>query len=280
MHLGALGQVSTLPIGTGVTPVLHHYHPAIIAQAFMALADLYPGRVFLGVGSGEAMNEVPLGMDWVTMKEKRRRFDKGLEAITRLWNGETVTMDGGWFSLKEARLYTMAETRPKMYVSAFGPLAAKIAGKYGEGLWTLPDPQGAPKVIAAYRESCEAHGKEEGEIIVQCAGAWAATDEAAVQGALRWKPAALADAYSRDLSDPAVMQQRAEAEISDQDFKDGFIVSSDPEVHVARLRRARDVGASVVCVQVIGSADPLGTIRMYGEHVLPKLRAEEAASVS
>ena len=107
--LGAAGQVTTRPIGTAVTPVLHHYHPGLIAQAFMSLEELYPGRVYLGIGSGEAVNEVPLGADWPSPGEQIERMDKGLEAIRRLWDGETVTMDGGWFQLKEAKLYTRAK---------------------------------------------------------------------------------------------------------------------------------------------------------------------------
>ena len=118
VYLGALGQVTSRPIGT---PVLHHYHPAVIAQAFMSVEQMYPGRVWLGVGSGEALNEVPLGLEWPEPAEKLARFEKGLEAIDRLWNGETVTMDGGWFTLEKAKLYTMAPSRPKLYVSAFGP---------------------------------------------------------------------------------------------------------------------------------------------------------------
>ncbi len=112
VYLGALGQVTTKPIGTGVTPVVHHYHPGLIAQAFMGLEELYPGRVFLGVGSGESVNESPLGLDWPEPREQLERFARGLEAITRLWDGETVTMDGGWFRLKEAKLYTRAAARP------------------------------------------------------------------------------------------------------------------------------------------------------------------------
>ena len=183
VYLGALGQVTSKPIGTGVTPVIHHYHPGLIAQAFMSLEELYPGRVFLGVGSGEALNEVPLGIDWPSPKEKLARFEAGLEAIDRLWNGETVSMDGGWFLLKDAKLYTRAETRPKMYVSAFGPQAAAIAGRFGDGLWTLGDPEAAPEVIEAYRESCHRNGREEGEIILQTGISWAQDEEAALAGA-------------------------------------------------------------------------------------------------
>src|SRR3954452_14775731 len=140
-HPGPAGKRTPKPIGSGVTPVVHHYHPGAIAQAWMTLEAMYPGRVWLGAGSGESVNEVPLGLDWPSPAEQLERFDKGLEAITRLWDGETVTMDGSWFELKEAKLYTRARSRPKLYVSAFGPQAARIAGRYGDGLWTMGDPE-------------------------------------------------------------------------------------------------------------------------------------------
>jgi len=271
--LAALGQVTSKPIGTGVTPVVHHYHPGLIAQAFMSLEDLYPGRVFLGVGSGESVNESPLGLDWPDFSEQRERFERGLEAITRLWDGETVTMDGGWFRLKEAKLWTRARTRPKLYVSAFGPQAAEVAGRYGDGLWTLGDPESAPAVIAAYREACARNGKEAGEIIVQSGFSWAPSDEEAVAGARKWKPTQLPELYLEDIADQEEMQRRADEQMTDEQFaKEGFILAADPDEHVERIREIRELGASVVCLQLIGDADPLGSIRTYGERVLPALR--------
>ena len=271
--LAALGQVTSKPIGTGVTPVVHHYHPGLIAQAFMSLEDLYPGRVFLGVGSGESVNESPLGLDWPDFSEQRERFERGLEAITRLWDGETVTMDGGWFRLKEAKLWTRARTRPKLYVSAFGPQAAEVAGRYGDGLWTLGDPESAPAVIAAYREACGRNGKEAGEIIVQSGFSWAPSDEEAVAGARKWKPTQLPELYLEDIADQEEMQRRADEQMTDEQFaKEGFILAADPDEHVERIREIRELGASVVCLQLIGDADPLGSIRTYGERVLPALR--------
>src|SRR3954451_10187461 len=112
--LGAAGRHTTGPLGTSVTPLVHHYHPGVVAQFFMGLEDLYPGRVFLGAGSGEALNEVPLGLDWPAAGEMLELFEAGLQAVTRLWDGETVTMDGGWFALKEAKLYPRAASRPKL----------------------------------------------------------------------------------------------------------------------------------------------------------------------
>jgi coenzyme F420-dependent glucose-6-phosphate dehydrogenase len=271
--MAASGQHTTLPIGTGVTPVIHHYHPAVIAQAFMSMEELYPGRVFLGVGSGEAVNEVPTGLDWPEPKEMLDRFDRGLEAIERLWDGETVTMDGGWFKLKEAKLFTRAKDKPRMYVSAFGPQAAAIAGKYGQGLWTLGDPDAAPGIIEAYRKACSDNGKEEGHIILQSGIAWAKDQEEAVQGARRWKPTQLPELYRDDIPDQHDMQRRADEQMSDEEFAhEGFIVSADTDEHLQRIREIADLGATVVCLQLIGQADPMGTIDTYEQVVLPALR--------
>lgn len=273
VFLGALGQVTSLPLGTGVTPVLHHYHPGVIAQAFMSLEELYPGRVYLGVGSGESVNETPLGLDWPEPGEMLERFELGLEAIERLWSGETVTMDGGWFRLKEAKLYTRARSRPRLYVSAFGPQAARLAGRFGDGLWTLGDPGSAPEVMEAYRESRREHGKDPGEMILQTGFAWADDHGEAVAGARKWKPTQLPEVYRDDIPDPAEMQRMADARMSDEQFaREGFIVSSDLEEHAARIREIRGLGPTAVCLQLIGGADPLGSIRSYGETVLPALR--------
>jgi coenzyme F420-dependent glucose-6-phosphate dehydrogenase len=271
--LSAIGQHTTRSLGTSVTPIVHHYHPAVVAQAFMGLEALYPGRVFLGAGSGESVNESPLGLDWPSVAEQQERFEQGLEAITRLWAGETVTMDAGWFRLKDAKLWTRAASRPKLYISAFGPQAAQIAARWGDGLWTLGDPDQAPEVIDAYREACAQAGREPGEIILQSGIAWAADRAEAIRGARRWKPTQLPELYTDDIRDQDDMQRRADEQMSDEEFaSEGFIVSDDPQEHEQRIREIEELGATVVCLQLIGQADPLGTLRTYGETVLPALR--------
>jgi coenzyme F420-dependent glucose-6-phosphate dehydrogenase len=276
VYLGALGQVTDKPIGTGVTPIVHHYHPGLIAQAWASLEAMYPGRVWLGAGSGESVNETPLGLDWPSPAEQIERLDQGLEAIRRLWDGETVSMDAGWFRLKNAKLYTLPSSRPKLYVSAFGEQAARVAGKHGDGLWTMGDPEIAGEVIEAYRSACSEHGREPGEIILQSGFAWADTDAAAIAGAKRWKPTQLPELYTDDIWDPAKMQKLADEQMSDEQFaEEGFIVSADPEQHVERIREIQQIeGHTVICLQLIGEADPLGSIKTYGEHVLPALRGD------
>lgn len=273
VYLGALGQATQIMIGTGVTPIVHHYHPGLVAQAFMSLEELYPGRVFLGVGSGESVNETPLGMDWPPYEEQRERLETGLEAITRLWNGETVTMDAGWFKLKDAKLWTRAQTRPKLYVSAFGPQSAQVAARYGDGLWTLGDPEQAPAIVEAYRAACHELGREPGEIIFHVGFAWADDERAAIEGARHWKPTRLPEVYVDDIADQEEMQRRADVQMSDEQFaREGFLISSEPDEHVARIREMQRAGATVICLQLIGRADPFGSIRTYGERVLPALR--------
>jgi coenzyme F420-dependent glucose-6-phosphate dehydrogenase len=276
--LAAIGQHTTLPLGTGVTPIIHHYHPGVVAQAFMSMEELYPGRVFLGAGSGEALNEVPLGADWPEPGEMLERFEAGLQAVTRLWDGETVTMDGGWFSLKEAKLYTRAAARPRLYVSAFGPQAAQIAARYGDGLWTLGDPESAPEVIDAYLEARARDGREAGEVILQSGFNLAEDEETAIASTRKWKATQLEEVYRDDLHDPAAMLAKAEAEVSDEQFaKEGFIVSADPTEHVERIRGLEAIheATTAIVLQLIGD-DPLGSIRRYGEHVLPALRRVRA----
>lgn len=271
--LGAIGQRTGTKLGTGVTPIVHHYHPGVVAQAFMSLEELYPGRVHLGAGSGESVNESPLGLDWPDIGEQHDRFAAGLEAITALWRGETVTMDAGWFRLKEAKLYSRAARPPKLIVSAFGPKAAEIAARYGDGLWTLGDPDNGPEVVAAYRDACARLGREPGEIVMQSGMAWAEDRDTVLRGARRWKPTQLPEMYIEDIADPADMQRRADAQMTDDAFaREGFIVSADPEEHVERVREIVELGATTVCLQLIGQADPMGTIALYGEKVLPALR--------
>ncbi|MEN0015424.1 MAG: LLM class flavin-dependent oxidoreductase [Solirubrobacteraceae bacterium] len=271
--LGAIGQVTSSPLATGVTPIVHHYHPGLIAQAFMSLESLYPGRITLGAGSGESVNESPLGLDWPSVDEQQARFAAGLDAIRKLWDGETVTVHTDWFSLKEAKLWTRAASRPNLIVSAFGPKAARIAAQYGDGLWTLGDPDSAPEVIDAYRSACEEFGREPGKIVLQSGIAWASDRDTAIKGARRWKPTQLPELYTDDISGQVDMQERADEQMTDEAFAtEGFIVSDSVDEHVSRIREIEALGADAVNLQLIGSADPDGTIAIYGSDVLPALR--------
>jgi coenzyme F420-dependent glucose-6-phosphate dehydrogenase len=256
-----------------VTPTGARYHPGLIAQAWATLERMFPGRAFLGIGSGEALNEVPVGDEWPSPKDQIARMEQALSMIDRLWKGETITEDGPYYRAKDLKLHTLPERRPPIWVSAFGPQAAAVAGRWGDGLWTLPDPESTPEVIEAYRHARREAGKEgDGEIVFQALWSWAETDEAAFEAARRWKGAQPDDHYTRDWHKPREMYEHGEQEMSDEEFAQNAIIGSDPRKHVERLRELEQLGATVIVLQNNSGAEPLRAIEVYGEQVLPALR--------
>jgi coenzyme F420-dependent glucose-6-phosphate dehydrogenase len=270
--LGAAGQATDeVALGTAVTPPGPRYHPVLIAQAWATLERLFPGRPFLGIGSGESLNESPLAAIWPSVPEQVERMEEALEIISRLFDGERLTYDGRHFETDEAILHTRPNRLPPIYVSAFGPDAAGVAARWGDGLWTLADPESAPEVIDAYRGACEDAGKEPGEIILQEQFSWAEDDDAALEGARVWKGAQPDEFYTDDWHDPRTMYEEGERQISDDDLKEALIISSDPEVHIERIRDAEQMGATTMALMNCSGSDPHRAIEVYGTNVLPAL---------
>jgi coenzyme F420-dependent glucose-6-phosphate dehydrogenase len=271
--LGAIGEATErIRIGTGVTAPVYRHNPAVVAQAFATLEELSPGRAFVGIGSGESLNESPVGMDWPPVDEQVGRMEEALEIMVRLFAGERFDFEGEYFRTKQAVLHTLPERRPEIYISAFGPRAARVAARFGDGMWTLADPEMAPEVIDAYRGAREEAGRKPGEIILQTGFSCAEDDDAALEGCRVWKGSQPSEFYTDDWHDPVQMHAKGEEELSDEEFAEAYIVSSDPEVHADRIREIERMGATVVCLQNASGADSLGGLRVYGESVLPALR--------
>jgi len=271
--LGAAGNATQeVSLGPAVTAIVHRYNPVVVAQQVATLESLYPGRSFLGVGSGEAMNEVPAGMEWPSVGEQLKRTEEALTIIKRLLDRETVDFKGEYFRTHAARLFLEYERRPPIYMSAFGPQAAEIAGRLADGIWTLADPQKAPAVIAAYRRSAEEAGREPGEVILQGVASWAESDEEALEESREWKGTLVPENYTDPVADPAEVGAKGE-EVSDTKFKMMNLISSDPDKHVKQIKMIREMGATAIVIMNISGADPLGMIDAYGMQVLPQLRA-------
>jgi coenzyme F420-dependent glucose-6-phosphate dehydrogenase len=271
--LGAAGNATErVALGTGVTPPGPRYHPVLIAQAWATLEQMFPGRPYLAVGSGESLNESPLGAEWPPVGEQIERMEEGLEIIRALFDGERLTSIGKHFSTDGAFLHTRPkDRRPPIYVSAFGPEAAAVAGRQGDGLWTLADPESVPAVVDAYRGAAEDAGREPGEIILQAAFSWAEDDDAALEGARVWKGAQPKEFYTDDWHDPAAMYARGEEQLSDDDLRQALIVSAEPDDHAERIREVEKLGATTVALMNNSGADPLRAIEVYGGEVLPQL---------
>src|SRR5918912_590897 len=238
--LGAAGHAtSQISLGSAVTGLVHRYNPVVVAQQVATLEALYPGRAFLGVGTSEAMNEVPAGFDWPSPAEQLARVEEALTIVTRLLDGQAVDFEGRYFRTKEARLYLQTERRPP--------------------------------VIAAYRRGAEGAGREPGEVILQGMVSWAESDEAALEGAREWKPTIVDEHYTDPVYDPAEIQANGR-EVSDTTFKMMGLISSDPDQHVRKIKAMQQLGATAIVLMNISGNDPEGTLRTYGERVLPQLR--------
>jgi coenzyme F420-dependent glucose-6-phosphate dehydrogenase len=248
----------------------------LIAQAWVTLETMFPGRPFLGFGSGESLNESPLGATWPPVREQQERMEEALEIINRLFEGERLSYDGRHFQTDEAILHTRSERRPPIYVSAFGPKAAAIAGRHADGLWTLSDPEQAPEVIDAYKSACEDEGKEPGEIVIQLQFSWAEDDESALEGARVWKGAQPDEFYTEDWHHPQRMHEHGKSQISDEELKQSLVISADPDVHAQRIREAEELGATTMALMNVSGSAPERAVEVYGEKVLPALGAVRA----
>ena len=272
--LGAVANATgNVQIGTGVTAIVHRYNPVVVAQQIATLELLAPGRAFLGVGSGEAMNEVPAGMTWPSTEEQLARTEEALTIIARLLDGETVTFDGRFFKAKRAVLHSRPPRRPPVYMSAFYEGAAEVAGRLADGVWTLGNPMTAPKVIAAYRSGCGEASREPGEIIVQSVFSVADSDESALEQAREWKGTMVDEHYTDDLPDPGDIYRRGEHDVKDSTFTKQIIASADPDTHVKRIKSLQRLGATTMVLMNVSAADPVGALHVYGERVLPQLKS-------
>jgi len=158
--LSALGQQTKFVMGTGVTCPTYRYRPQIVAEAFASLGLLYPGRIFLGLGTGEALNEVPGGGGWGKYPERAARLIEAVQIIRQLWGGDWVTFKGKYYQIDKARLYDLPSTPVPIYIAAAGPKSMALSGQYGDGLIT--DSQSAldPKLRQAWSGGAKKAGKD------------------------------------------------------------------------------------------------------------------------
>ncbi len=268
--LGAAAQATDqVKIGTAVTAPVYRYHPAIVAQMAATLETLAPGRTVIGLGSGESLNESPVGMDWPEPGDQLSRLEEALQIIRRLLGGERVDHSGPHFRTKNAYLHTLPPNIPPLFVSAFGPQAAELAARYGDGLWTMGDPEMVGEVLPVYEKAAS----HRGEVLMHVGFSWAADDQAALDSARPWKATLVPEFFSDDWHDPRAMELEAKERISDDEVVEGLIVGSDPATHIERIRATEDLGATTVVLMNVSAHAPLEAIDVYGKEILPELRS-------
>ncbi len=274
--LGALGaSTERVLLGTSVLTPTFRYHPAVVAQAFATLGCLFPERVVLGVGTGESMNEVPLGMEWPDQKERFARLKEAVELIQRLWREERVTFAGTYYRTANATIYDRPERPVPLYIAASGPAAARLAGRVADGFICTSGK--APELYTDTLLPAVAEGAQRAErspseldMMIEVKVSFDADRARAMEDTRHWAALALSPEEKTGVEDPLEMERRADA-LSAERSASRWIVSSDVAEHVGAVQRYIDLGFRHLVFHAPGT-DQERFLRTYSEEILPQLR--------
>ena len=272
--LGALGEATTrVGLGTSVlTPTLR-YEPAVIAQAFATLGLLHPGRVFLGVGTGEALNERPAtGRPFPPVAERRRRLEEALVLIRRLWTQERVDFSGSFYATAKATVYDRPEPPVPVYVAAGGPLAAQLAGRLGDGLICTSGkaPELYATLLQGFAQGAAAAGREaDGRRMLEVKVSYDRDRQLAYDACREWAALALPAELKTGVEDALEMERLADENADRAHTR--FIVSDDPEELGERIGGYRKLGFDGLLLHA-PAPDELRFLGQFSEDVLPGLR--------
>jgi coenzyme F420-dependent glucose-6-phosphate dehydrogenase len=275
--LAALGErTERVTLGTSVVTPTFRYNPAVVAQAMATLGVLYPGRVLLGVGTGESMNEVPvLDIEWPDPPERFARLKEAIALIRQLWTEDFVTFEGEYYRTRSATVYDRPDEPVPLYVAASGPAAARLAGRVGDG-FICTSGKGLElyrdTLLPAVREGAEKAGRDYDAIekMIEMKVSFDHSHEQALQDCLEWAALALPGDKKTGVEDPREMERLA-GELSAEEAASRFIVSDDPDEHTDRICEYIELGFSHLVFHAPGP-DQQHFLDLYGEEILPRLR--------
>jgi G6PDH family F420-dependent oxidoreductase len=261
--IGGIAATTELRVGTAVTCPLIRMHPAIVAHAAATSAAMMPGRFSLGVGTGEALNEHILGDRWPPADVRLEMLDEAVAVMRKLWKGGQQSHEGKHYRVENARLYTLPAEPVPVMVSGFGPKAAELAGRIGDGyVGSAPDDD----LLATFDEAGGA-GKPKFAGMKVC---WAEDEAEARRTAHElWPNLGLPGQLSQELALPSFFEQAVES-VDEDDVTSKVACGPDPERHLEMIRKYAEAGYDEVFIHQIG-ADQDGFLRFYGEEVLPKV---------
>ncbi len=260
--LGGIAQsTERLEIMTGVTCPLIRIHPAIMAQAAATVADMLPGRFIFGLGTGEYLNEHVTGAQWPPISKRQAMLVEAIGILREMWQGGYTTHYGEHYTVENARLYTLPETLPPIYVAAAGPESAALAGAHGDGLInTAP----APEVVEAYVKA----GGDAGRVVGQLTVCWGEDKDAAAQTALKiWPNAGLSGQLTQELALPAYFESATDL-VTAEKIEQEVVCGPDPEPFLAKIKEYADAGFTHVYLHQIGP-DQTGFLDFARRELLP-----------
>jgi coenzyme F420-dependent glucose-6-phosphate dehydrogenase len=271
-----LASTTRVSVGTSVLTPTFRYHPGVIAQAFATMGCLAPGRVILGVGSGESLNEAPLGTVWPPPKERFARLRESVELIRRLWSEDRVTFEGSYYRTRNATIYDRPASLPPLYVAASGPATTRFCGRVADGfICTSGKPRSlyAETLIPALTAGAEQadRGLSEIDLMIELKVSFDESLDRAVHDTRHWAALALSPEEKQDVHDPIEMQRLADSLPIERAAR-RWIVSDDVGVHVKRIKEYVDLGFRHLVFHAPGP-DQAHFLDLYSEQVLPRLRA-------
>jgi coenzyme F420-dependent glucose-6-phosphate dehydrogenase len=274
--LAAAGErTKRVQLGTSVLTPTFRYHPSVIAHAFATLGSLYPGRIILGIGTGESMNEVPvIGIEWPEFRERFRRMSEAVKLIRKLWTEDFVTFDGEYYQTRDVTLYDKPEQPVPIFVAASGQVAAKFAGRAADG-FICTSGKGIElyrdTLLPAVREGAEAAGRsyENLEKMIEVKVSFDSDEKRALEDTKIWAALALSGDQKAGVHDPREMERLAE-EVKDVAHR-RWIVSTDPDEHVEKIKPYLELGFTHLVFHAPGD-DQSRFLRLYSKEILPRLR--------
>jgi coenzyme F420-dependent glucose-6-phosphate dehydrogenase len=276
--LGALGaRTRRVVIGTSVLTPTFRYHPSVVAQVFGTLGTMFPGRVVLGVGTGESLNEVPaIGVKWPGPKERRDRLREAIALINKLWTEDRVTFEGQFYRTENATIYDKPKDKVPIWVAASGPLAAAMAGQVAEGFICTSgkNPQLYTELTGKVGEGLARARREHASLekMIEVKVSFDTDAARAKEDTRHWAALALTPEEKVGVEDPVEMERLAAALPLDR-AASRWIVSADPEEQLAQIRPYVELGFTHLVFHAPGP-DQARFLKLYAERVLPLLRAK------
>jgi len=277
--LSALGErTSRVILGTSVLTPTFRYNPAVIAQAFATMGSLFPGRVFLGVGTGEALNEVAVArlLEWPEFKVRFARLREAVRLIRTLWKEDQVSFEGEFYQTSSATIYDRPEESVPIYIAAGGPVVARYAGRAGDG-FICTSGKGmdlyTEKLMPALDEGLEASGRDRSDIdrMIEIKLSYDRDPKLALENTRFWAPLSLTAEQKHGVDDPREMERLCN-ELPIEQVARRWIVASDPETALAQIKPYVDAGLNHLVFHGPG-ADQLRFLDQFCEDVVPGLRA-------
>lgn len=270
----ALARTRNIVLGTGVTAPILRYHPAIVAQVFATLEYMFPNRVFLGIGRGEALNEVTSGHAWPSNAEKFERLKEAIYLIKKLWTGDWVNFRGNHYWVKDSKLYTKPSNHIPLYLAGIGKQSARLAGEEADGFVTneLDVEVIKDKLFPALKKGTVVSGKDYSSLekILFLPASYNEDKQKALESIRFWRGAMIKAFFDVDVHDPRKIQENGQI-IGDDTLEKMFLVISTAEEGIEKLKKYIELGFTEI-VLTNSSPNRNELVKLISEKISPYYR--------